>query len=119
MIIAKPVMMKFDRILADAEASLAERPLRTSLTEAEIKQLGDYFYASELNADEEQRQRGSAEEDTLFASVHEQLVAAGVEFATPFEIEPARSGQHACAMGPLLPLVLPEMPPGHGFKNVE
>ena len=49
-ITAKPVMMKFDRILADAEALLAERPLRTELSETEIKQLADYFYAHELNA---------------------------------------------------------------------
>src|SRR5262249_42857221 len=76
--IAKPVMMKFDRILADAEASLAEKPLRTELTDAEIKRLADYFYASELNADEKRRRERSAEEDALFASIHEQLVAAGV-----------------------------------------
>jgi hypothetical protein len=36
---AKPIMMKFDRILADAEALLAERPPRTELSETEIKQL--------------------------------------------------------------------------------
>jgi integrase len=92
MIIAKPVMMKFDRILADAEASLAERPLRRELAEAEIKQLADYVYASALNSDEQQRQEGSAEEDALFASVHEQLVAAGIEFTTSFEIEKPQSG---------------------------
>ena len=50
-VIAKPIMMRFDRILADAEALLAERPLRTELTETEIKELADYFYANELNAD--------------------------------------------------------------------
>src|SRR5689334_3139220 len=58
-ITAKPVMMKFDRILADAEALLAERPLRHELTDAEIKQITDFFYAHELNADEAQRQEGS------------------------------------------------------------
>jgi hypothetical protein len=36
---AKPVMMKFDRILAQAEAMLVEHPVRTELTEAEIKQI--------------------------------------------------------------------------------
>jgi len=34
---AKPVMMKFDGILAKAEALLVEHPVRTELTEAEIK----------------------------------------------------------------------------------
>src|SRR5689334_13957585 len=38
---AKPVMMKFDRVLAQAEALLAERPLRSSLSEKEIKQIAD------------------------------------------------------------------------------
>jgi hypothetical protein len=38
-ILAKPVMMKFDRVLAQAEALLVEHPVRTELTEAEIKQI--------------------------------------------------------------------------------
>ena len=97
-VISKPVMMRFDRILADAEALLAERPLRTELSETEIKQLADYFYAHELNADEEQRQEGSAADDALFASVREQLVAHGVEFTSPFEVEMPRSGLSARAL---------------------
>jgi len=36
-ILSKPVMMKFDGILAKAEARLTEHPVRTELTEAEIK----------------------------------------------------------------------------------
>jgi hypothetical protein len=38
-VLAKPVMMKFDRVLAQAEALLVEHPVRTELTEAEIKQI--------------------------------------------------------------------------------
>jgi hypothetical protein len=38
---AKPVMMKFDGILAKAEARLVEHPVRTELTEAKIKQISD------------------------------------------------------------------------------
>src|ERR1700693_6137415 len=38
-VLAKPVMMKFDRILAQAEALLVEHPVRTELTEAEIKRI--------------------------------------------------------------------------------
>jgi integrase len=91
-ITAKPVMMKFDRILADAEALLAERPLRNELTDAEIKKITDFFYAHELNADEQQRQEGSASDDELFASIHEHLTAEGIEFESPFEIEKPRSG---------------------------
>jgi hypothetical protein len=40
-VLAKPVMMKFDRILAQAEALLVEHPVRTELTEAEIKRIFD------------------------------------------------------------------------------
>jgi hypothetical protein len=76
---------------------LAERPLRTELSETEIKQLADYFYAHELNADEEQRQEGSASDDALFASIRDQLVADGVEFTSPFEVETPRSGLSARA----------------------
>jgi hypothetical protein len=47
---AKPVMMKFDRVLAQARALLVEHPVRKELTDAEIKQIADYFYAHELGA---------------------------------------------------------------------
>ena len=40
-VLAKPVMMEFDRVIADAEALLVQHPLRTSLTETEIKQETD------------------------------------------------------------------------------
>src|SRR6266851_5706145 len=84
-VLAKPVMMKFDRILAQAEALLVEHPVRTELTEAEIKQIADYFYAHELGADEALREEGSGS-DPGFASVHRQLVDAGIKFETPFEV---------------------------------
>jgi hypothetical protein len=47
-VLAPPVLMKFDRILAQAEALLVEHPVRTELTDAEIKQIADYFYAHRL-----------------------------------------------------------------------
>ena len=53
---------------AEAEALLAERWLRTEPSETEIKQLADYFYAHELNADEEQRQEGSASDAATSSS---------------------------------------------------
>jgi hypothetical protein len=84
-VLAKPVMMEFDRILAQAEALLFEHPMRTELTGAEIKQIADYFYAHELNADEELREGGIGS-DPCFASVHRQLVEAGIGFETPFEV---------------------------------
>jgi hypothetical protein len=38
-VLAKPIMMKFDRVLAQAEALLVEHPVRTELTDAEIKRI--------------------------------------------------------------------------------
>jgi integrase len=90
-VLAKPVMIEFDRVLAQAEALLVEQPVRTSLTEAEIKTISDYFYAHELGADEELREEGIGS-DEVFADVHRQLTEAGVEFATPFEVPQTTSG---------------------------
>ena len=84
-VLSKPVMMKFDRILAQAEALLVEQPVRTELTEAEINQIADYYYAYELGADEAMREEGVGS-DPGFASVHRQLTEAGVEFYTPFDV---------------------------------
>jgi hypothetical protein len=47
--------MEFDRILVEAEALAAERPLRTSLDRREIERIAKFFYAHELAADEEER----------------------------------------------------------------
>src|SRR6476646_9152607 len=74
-VLAKPVMMEFDRIIAQAEALLVEHPVRKELTEAEIKRIADYFYAHELCADEQIREEGIGS-DPIFADVHRQLVEA-------------------------------------------
>jgi hypothetical protein len=87
-VLAKPVMMKFDRILAQAEALLVEHPVRTELTEAEIKQIADYCYAHELGSDEALREEGIGS-DPVFANVNRQLVEAGIEFDTPFDVAEA------------------------------
>jgi hypothetical protein len=82
----KPVQMEFDRIIAKAEAQLKERPVRTSLTDIEIKRIAEFLYAHELAADEELREdtRGS---DPLFKHVHRQLTEAGVEFEPTFDLK--------------------------------
>ena len=84
-VLAKPVMMKFDRILAKAEALLVEHPVRTELTEAEIKQIANYFYARQLNADEELREEGIGS-DPVFANIQRQLIEEEIEFETPFKV---------------------------------
>jgi hypothetical protein len=55
---AKPVLMEFDQILGRAEALLKERPLRTSLSDIEIKRISDFFLARALAVDEERRIAG-------------------------------------------------------------
>ena len=88
---AKPVMMKFDGILAKAEALLVEHPVRTELTEAEIKRIADYFYAYTLRGDEDLSADGVGD-DPVFADVHRQLTEAGVEFESPFSVKKTGSG---------------------------
>jgi integrase len=81
---AVPVLLEFDRVLAEAEGLIAERPLRQSLTDTEIKAIADYFYALELTSDEEDRRDGTGSED-VYASAARQLSEAGIHFATPFK----------------------------------
>jgi hypothetical protein len=78
-------MIEFDRIIAEAEALVAERPVRTELTEAEIKQISDYFYAYELRKDENLR-AGGVGDGPLFADIHRQLTEAGIEFESPLRL---------------------------------
>jgi integrase len=83
---AKPVQMEFDRVFAQAEAQLKERPLRTSISDVEIKRIADYFYATEVAADEELRVDGRGD-DPVLAKVHRQLTDAGVQFTTPCDVK--------------------------------
>jgi len=91
---AKPVQMEFDRILAQADAQLKKRPLRTSLSDIEIKRIADFFYAHELAGDDELRMDGRGD-DPMYASIHEQLTEAGIEFDAQYDpksltLEPGR-----------------------------
>jgi integrase len=82
---AVPVLMEFDRILAQAEALSAVRPLRTSLSEKEIERIAQYHFAAVLAEDDEMRRDGTGSEP-LFQSIARQLADAGIEFQTPFHI---------------------------------
>jgi integrase len=82
--LAPPVLMAFDRTLAEAEALAAERPLRSSLDRRQIEMIADYFYADHLAADEEERREGNSER--LFQDIAKQLREAGVEFQTAYRI---------------------------------
>ena len=82
---AVPVLMEFDRILAQAEALNAERPLRTSLSDKEIERIANYHYAAMLAEDDEMRRDGTGSEP-VFQKVARQLAEAGVNFPTQFQI---------------------------------
>jgi hypothetical protein len=83
---AKPVQMDFDRIIAKAEAHFKERPLRTSLSDIEIKRIADFFYAHELADDEELRIDGRGD-DPMYVSIHKQLTEDGIEFPTRHDLK--------------------------------
>jgi hypothetical protein len=53
--------MEFERVLAEAEALLMERPLRSELDPREIERIASFFYVSELGVDEEGRREGGSE----------------------------------------------------------
>ena len=71
---AKPVLIEFDRILAQAEALTVQRPMRATLGKREIEQITNYFFAHQLAIDDEDRREGGSEQ--LFQSVARQLSAA-------------------------------------------
>jgi integrase len=71
------VLADFNRIIAEAEAMLKERPLVTTLTDAQIKRMAESFYASVLAKDEEERREGTGMEE-LFESIAE---AAGINYS--------------------------------------
>ncbi len=82
---AKHVLAGFDRTLGEAEALLRERPVKDTLTPAQIKRVAESYYASILESDEEERREGTGSE-AVFQSIAKQLTAAGVEFRTPFDV---------------------------------
>jgi hypothetical protein len=86
-ILAKPVLMEFDRTLAKAEASLKPRLVRNTLSQDEIRRMADYYFASRLAEDDDIRQFGTGSEE-IFRNVARQLTEAGIPVVTPFSLEP-------------------------------
>jgi hypothetical protein len=82
--LAPPVLMEFERVLAEAEALLMERPLRSELDPREIERIASFFYVSELAADEEGRREGGSE--ASFQDVARQFDEAGIEYQTPYAL---------------------------------
>jgi integrase len=60
-VLAVPVLMKFNHVLAQAEASLVQHAVRSELTESEIARMAQYHFATVLAEDDRQRQAGLQE----------------------------------------------------------
>src|SRR6476646_5428312 len=58
---APHVLADFNRIVGEAEALLKEQPVVTTLTDAQIKRMAEYVYATALKEDEELRFSGRLE----------------------------------------------------------
>jgi hypothetical protein len=76
---AKPILMKFDRIIAQAKGSTAKLPVLRELSDREIERIAAYHFATVLAEDEETRTEGTGSE-ALYAEVHAQMTAAGTPF---------------------------------------
>jgi hypothetical protein len=70
----KAVQIEFDRTLERAKDLLVERPLRDSLSEAEIKRIAEYHFAEMLHLDERETREGTGR-DALMQSIASQLDA--------------------------------------------
>jgi integrase len=78
----KAVQIEFDRILERAQKLLAERPLRDTISEAEIKLIADRHYAEMLHLDDEEAREGTGR-DEFVRSIAKQLDDAGIEYDLP------------------------------------
>jgi integrase len=83
--LAPAIMAEFAETLAKAEGLLAERPLRTTLTDAEISRLADWHYAIVLSTDEAFTTEDAVEDEELFRSIAKQLTEAGITMPIPLD----------------------------------
>jgi integrase len=89
-VLAKPVLIEFDRILEQATKRLEAMPLRTDLSEQEIARLASYYFASLLEEDEESRFDDLGEEE-MFQRNTRELAEAGEVAYSPYasSVKPA------------------------------
>ena len=78
----KAVQIEFDRVLEQAQELLAERPLRDTLSDAEIKLIADWHYAEMLHIDDEETREGTGRDEAMRA-IAKQLDEAGIEYEAP------------------------------------
>lgn len=82
-ILAKPVLIEFDRILEQATKRLETRPKRTELSDQEISRLSSYHYASLLEENGGPRLDDLGDEEQ-FRQIGRQLVEEGVPAVPSF-----------------------------------
>ena len=87
--LAPAIMAEFAKTLTEAEGLLAERPLRTTLTDQEIARLADWHYAIVLSTDEAFTAEGATEEEALVRSIAEQLTEADVDYTMRYPLGPS------------------------------
>ena len=78
----KAVQIEFDRIIEQAQELLAQRPLRDTISDAEIKLMADRHYAEMLHVDDEKTREGTGR-DGFMQAIAKQLDDAGVEYTAP------------------------------------
>jgi hypothetical protein len=81
--LAPAILVEFGKILDEAEALLAERPLRTSLAQSEIDRIAEFHYASVLAGDEEFTSESAQADEDFVRSVARQFDEAGIEYDMP------------------------------------
>jgi integrase len=88
--IAVDVLAGFQDALRQAEALLAERPLRTALAPSEIDRMAQFHYASVLTDDCQFTTEDAQEDEDLARSVAAQLDEAGIEYDVPAPFDALR-----------------------------
>jgi hypothetical protein len=78
----KTVQIEFDRTLERAKELLTERPLRDTISDADVRLIADRHYAELLHMDDEETREGTGR-DGFMRAIAKQLDDAGVEYDTP------------------------------------
>jgi hypothetical protein len=86
--LAPAIMLEFAKVLQEAEGLLAERPLRTTLAQAEIDRLAEWHYANVLATDDAFTTDGAGDDEALVRSITAQLTEAGIEYDMPTRLDP-------------------------------
>ncbi len=88
--LAPEVLVSFQKTLEEAEALLADRPVRTALAQSEIDRIAEFHYVSRLAGDEEFTREGGGSDDEGLRSLANQLDEAGIDYFMPIPLDAQR-----------------------------